>query len=462
MVHNVPSVKPTAEWSNDLTYSDDEDSIWDLLEQNYSSPEGQEPPLIDSFPPQDQLFHPLARESSYVSGISDEGSYLAYSVSSVPGEEEPTTYSSYGSVMEDPFKKPNFRHAPSLVDRKKHNLPAQQYLLGKEDRDAIPSIECHISSNNQRRLLSPLPTHHEESPLTAATATDVTISPIEEQESVQNINKQKRLKKIRKAAKAREAEVQRVRGVEQPLVWNDGVYGAIFLLQFTMVTIGALVFGPEALSDDMSGKSFDNGDYNPFEGLESDDIIITASPAAESGIEDLREEQVENYVNVVQLVSIACGYASLCSLLALGFMTMLSKNILHVMLMFAISASMICTVVGVVMSRGLVIPAAGGVALVCSLIYSVITWHRIPFAATNLNVALRGMRSMLDIPLLGFGALSVSFLWTIWCICSFVGVFDFLTESEQISDDWLIVVTICYLLSYYWTIQVIKVRVVCC
>ncbi|KAL7514016.1 hypothetical protein ACHAXN_011255 [Cyclotella atomus] len=467
------AVPKAADWINDLTYSDDEnDSIWDLLEQNYSSPEGQEPPssLNDSFPPQDTLFHPLARGESYLSAMSDEGSYLAFSVSTTPGEEERanSNFLSYGSI-EDPFKKPGFRHAPSLVDRKKH-VPIQQSLPRPKE---ISPTNINSNINNHYRLHSPLPTHHEESPLTSATATDVTVSPateeekrriesILEKEAKQKSRRHKRLKKIRKAAEAREAEVQRVRGVEQPFGGrNDKLFGGIFVMQFVMVAVGALVFGLGALSDDMSGRFERENDYNPFAGLETDDIII--SSAIPDGVfnEELEGHGAEvvstishiDYVNVIQLVTIASGYASLCSLLALGFMMMLSMNILHVMLIFAISASMVCTILGMVISYGWIIPIVGAASLVLSSIYTLVVWDRIHLASTNLRVALKCMKRTLDIPLVGVGALLVSFFWTIWCICSFVGVFDFLSDCEQLSDDWMVVVIIFYILTYCWTIQ---------
>ena len=468
--HTIPTA---VDWINDLTYSDDEnDSFWDLLERNdYSSPEGQEPDLaaLAALPevPQDQLFHPLARGDSC---ISDEGSYLAYSVSTVPGEEERANSCSYGSFgsFDDTFKKPGFRVAPSLVE--KRHMPVQQASLSRprEEINKFPN-----KMQQQYRLLTPIPLPTlEESPLTSATATDCTISPptaastpqhaeekeriglILEEQAKKKLRRHKRLKKIKKAAEAREAAVQSVRGTIQPDEWRDVIFSGIFVLQFLLVGIGALIFGPGALRDEMYPVQVK--DYNPFAGLQSDDIIISFVPQQEV------EEEIEtishiDYVNVIQLVTIASGYASLCSLLALGFMMMLSKNILHIMLIFTVGVSFVCTVLGMTLSQGWGIPIAGMGVLGTSFVYTVVVWDRIPFAATNLSVALKGMRSTLDIPFLGVCLLAVSFIWTIWWICSFVGVFDFLSDTEELSDDWMFVVIVFYVFSYYWTMQVIKV-----
>jgi hypothetical protein len=161
---------------------------------------------------------------------------------------------------------------------------------------------------------------------------------------------------------------------------------------------------------------------------------------------------------VIQLVCITSGYASLCSLLALGFMMMLSKSLLHVTLIFTIVVSTAWALLGWAFSSYRFIPTIGILALTLSFVYTIVVWDRIPFAATNLSVALKGMRSTLDIPFTGICVLMVSFLWTIWWICAFVGVFDFLNDDAELSDGWMAVVVGFFLFSYYWTIQVIKVR----
>ena len=84
-------------------------------------------------------------------------------------------------------------------------------------------------------------------------------------------------------------------------------------------------------------------------------------------------------------------------------------------------------------------------------------WDRIAFAATNLSVALKGMRSTFDIPCVGYCVLAVTFLWTVWWIFALIGTLNFLSDDEEISDDLIYVVVAFFLFSYYWTFQVIKV-----
>ena len=357
--------------------------------------------------------------------------------------------------------------------------------------------------------ITPLPTMiTNESPVTSATATDATLSPngnddphsmdpgmdeeggpekeritkILSAEATKRLRRHKRLKRIKKAAQAREAAVQKVRGKEQDRhKCNDAIFAFIFLCQFLLVSMGALAFGPGALSDKIYGSLMGDadaingedvvGDYNPFAGLQTDDVIIMVNPLLDGNGGMMKKETFEEEVsdgishidsiNVMQLVCIASGYASLCSLLALGFMMMLSKSLLHATLIFTVGVCMTWTVLGMAFSSGWLIPVSGAVALALSFFYTVVVWDRISFAATNLSVALKGMRSTLDVPFVGLGVLGATFLWTVWWICAFIGTFDFLNDDEGLSNNWMSVVIVFFLFSYYWTFEVIKVSVCC-
>mmetsp|Transcript_24754 Transcript_24754/g.53400 ORF Transcript_24754/g.53400 Transcript_24754/m.53400 type:complete len:858 (+) Transcript_24754:443-3016(+) len=373
------------------------------------------------------------------------------------------------------------------------------------------SSRNHPSSNNSKAANNinscypptPLPSITNESPVTSATATDTDRSPVDNnatlspnydakyeeepekeritkilsEEATKRLRRHRRLKRIKKAAETREVAVQKVRGVEQEARCNDAIFAFIFLCQFLLVSMSALAFGPGALRDRIYGSLIDGNedegeenivDYNPFAALQTDDVVIIQNPlmaggGATSGIHKATWEgdvmdgiSHIDYVNVIQLVCIASGYASLCSLLALGFMMMLSKNLLHVTLIFTISVSLTWTVLGLAFSSSLIIPFMGAVALALSLFYTVVVWDRISFAAINLSVALKGMRSTLHIPFVGLCVLAVTFLWTNIWICAFIGTFDFLNDDEDLSNNWMSVVIVFFLFSHFWTFQVIK------
>jgi hypothetical protein len=318
-------------------------------------------------------------------------------------------------------------------------------------------------------------------------------------DAARRMRRHRRLARVRRAAEAREAAVREVRGTDQRGAGKgerrcrDAPWAFAFACQFLLVSMSALAFAPGALRDkvygplDPGGGGEDGtskmsggggtkggstiGDRNPFAGLQTDDVIIldggTAGGKKSRGgghgadrtfdYEDAGISRID-YVNVIQLVCIASGYACLCSLLALGFMMMLSSNLIHSTLIFTIAVSLIWTILGLAYgSRYVVIPVSGAVSLTLSFLYTVVVWDRISFAATNLSVALKGMREMLVIVFVGLCVLAMTFMWTIWWMCAFIGTFNFLNDDEGLSNDWMSVVVAFYFFSYYWTFQVIKV-----
>jgi hypothetical protein len=575
---------------NDLTYSDDEEGVeWREAEQSFgegshtSSPDtaallneihkamlpthetpfnyNDEEDDDATSQPQEQLhlIHPLAHYDSFRNSEGDEGSQLAYSITSSVMSNSPNT-NNYGSLepaapyFDDNNNSNNnnntaksaaviFRSPPNVFHSSRSNdLPPPvissvssyamppQYLKPKlhqqlrVEKVVVPTPSINNRFRQQSKFskvkhnmhkfyhpITPLPSITNDSPSTSATATDTTESPIPNDnnfvgmppcpppprplppggeclsdDATKRLRRHRRLRRIKKVAEAREAMVQKVRGVEQQQSSSsssckDSIFAYSFLCQFLLVSMSALAFGSgalwdmihESLSMDHSVNSEDDGEggssnANPFAGLETDDVIITdggigvggrkgggsggsGAITVTDGISDI------DFINVIQLVCIASGYACLCSLLSLGFMMMLSKNTLHVMLMFTIAVCLVWTIMGLAFSPHWITPILGASASTLSIVYTIVVWDRIAFAATNLSVALKGMRSRFDIPCVGFCVLAITFLWTVWWIFALIGTLNFLSDDEDISDGLIYVVVAFFLFSYYWTFQVIKV-----
>ena len=495
---------------NDLTYSDDEsddDFELEIGSSDKVSPETQA--LLDQiqnsilFPAQEpnreesHLVHPLARGESLQSGELDEHSFLAYSLSTAGGGEDERALSvSYGSTTSDSalfdlkpknssaviFRPPStvfdppIRSPSPLPDISENMEVSESESSGAQEIRSVPQIGTTV--HGQPHSVQPgLGYQHtprqpqqnsSESPATSATVDSPPDSPKGRENGQTHFEKErkrlrrhKRLIRIRKAAEARENAVREVRGVDQaPTSCNDAVFAFMFLCQFLLVAMSALAFLPSALQSpqgtDVSG---DVGDFNPFEGLQVDDIIIMdEAREVKAPAEDRLVSHID-YINVIQLAFIACGYAVLCSLLTLGFMVMLSKNLLQVALVFTILASVAWTAIGLYLKSHWLISMMGMAFMVWSCVYTLVSWDRIPFAATNLSVALMGMRSTLDILLLGMCIVTSMFLYTVMWLCAAIGTYDYISDEESLSNDWLSVIVVLFGFSYVWTFQVIKVRV---
>jgi hypothetical protein len=462
---------------NDLTYSDDEE-----LEDLQSSPTYSPHQFFQDMQQQQhrKLMHPLAR--SY----SDDESCLQFSISTALLDDHASCYGSVNAVV--------FRPSTPVFDSPERQLARspqreQQPLLRPIPH--LPPLRRQAENFNPNRYtkgnkktttsyvqipVSPFP-NSDESPQTSVTvATQSPSSNNMEKGSFdlalnredKKRRRERRLKRIRKAAEARDAAVQKVRGVQQESC-NDTLFAFLFVCQLLLVSMAALAFGPAAVHHRLTGAVADRqvveNDYNPFAGLQSDDIIVAGMYEHSKGGGDVSidltgygsERIYIDYVNVIQLVCVASGYASFSSIFALGFMMMLSRNLLQAILIFTVVVCLLWSMLGLALSHYLFIPAIGIFALAMSASYTWVIWDRIPFAATNLSVALKGMRETLDIPLLGVCNLVATFAWTICWICAFFGALDYLWNEEELSNDWMVVVVIFFVFSYYWTTQVIKV-----
>jgi len=462
---------------NDLTYSDDDD-----LDDLHSSPSSESPPQyqFQGIPQQKQrkLIHPLARPHSdnHHHQQTDDESCLQYSISTTLLDDQSRASSCYGSVNAVVFRSPapvfdSPEKPPERSPRREH-----QPLLPPSLRRQVEHPHPNRSSKGNYMPTPPASPFRssEESPQTSVTEATQSSSKISEKSrSVvledKKRRRERRLKRIRKAAEARDAAVQKVRGVQQEDC-NDSLFAFLFLCQFLLVSMAAMAFGPAAIHDRLTGAMADQEgmehDYNPFAGLQSDDIIVNGlyePPKSDGGdvggdLAGRGDERISyiDYVNVIQLICVASGYASISAIFALGFMMMISRNLLQAILIFTVVVCLLWSVLGLTLSNNFFIPVVGFLSLIISACYTWVVWDRIPFAATNLSVALKGMRRTLDIPLLGVCNLVATFAWTICWICAFFGASDYLWNEEELSNDWMVVVVLFFFFSYYWTTQVIK------
>jgi len=201
---------------------------------------------------------------------------------------------------------------------------------------------------------------------------------------------------------------------------------------------------------------------NPYM-VDNDDPFSSGSPLPNdnsSPISIWAKDIYVDYANAVQLSCITGLYATVLSALAIGMMMILSSAFIPTVLCGTV---VICVVFGTIMmalSPYTVLPVLGLAALAISLAYSVVVWDRIPFATTNLNTALAGMKSSADILLIGFAMMVVAFLWTITWMIAFLGIYDhYLDNAEhELSKNITSVglsVSLGMFISYAWTFHVI-------
>eukprot|EP00977_Amphora_coffeiformis_P020394 scaffold8210_cov175-Amphora_coffeaeformis.AAC.2 len=314
--------------------------------------------------------------------------------------------------------------------------------------------------------------------------------PLTNKERSKRQRKQKRqMQKIQKRLKeqaARERAVSRVRGQPQEVTqWQDAIWACLFLIQLVTVVLIALRFGFGVISF----KEYKNLFWDQRGGrmlsesvVESTEIAKNASlsdilfniPEAPPSTHDTSAANTStgvdsslftiDYKNVLALTFFTGLYACVLAYLSFGFMLIISRSLIQIMLIISIVVSLGWGLIGLSLDPYGLIADMGFGAFLVTLGYTMFSWNRIPFSATNLYTALCAMRCTADITILGLMSLVVAFGWCLlWCT-AFVGVVNSFNNSDCDKNDKCsahvseghIPILLLFLFSFHWTTMVIK------
>jgi len=304
----------------------------------------------------------------------------------------------------------------------------------------------------------------------------------------------KRIQKKIDIAEARENMVQRIIrcGHEDALEWSmhvpqtirglsraagffpneeshlhDLPFAIIFLMQLCAVIYLAISFaGETVLSGPAAAQAASDFDSQPFDisNIYSDDPFSDgrAPNMGGSPLENWAQDIHVDYSNAFELSCITALYATSLSALSIGMMMILGKALIPTVLCFSVIICIAFATIGSVLTPYSCIPIVGLLVLLLMLGYSIVVWERIPFAATNLNTALCGIKSSADVLLVSFVMMVAAFTWTIGWAIAFLGVFDhYLDKNSEYgvnnSVTWsgvLVYLGMC--ISYIWTINVMN------
>ena len=171
-----------------------------------------------------------------------------------------------------------------------------------------------------------------------------------------------------------------------------------------------------------------------------------------------------DYKNVLAITFFSGFYACILSYISFGFMLILARSLILIMLIFSILVALAWGIIGLTADPYGIISVMGFAALLSTLGYTMYSWNRIPFAATNLYTALTAMRCTADITILGLVSLVVAFGWCLLWSMAFVGVVNNFNHHDCSTKDVChahinnnhIPLYLLFLLSFHWTNMVIK------
>lgn len=171
-----------------------------------------------------------------------------------------------------------------------------------------------------------------------------------------------------------------------------------------------------------------------------------------------------DYKNVLAIIFFAGFYACILSYISFGFMLILARSLIVIMLIFSIIVSLAWGLIGLTADPYGIISVTGFAALLSTLGYTMYSWNRIPFAATNLYTALAAMQSTADITIVGLISLIVAFGWCLMWSTAVIGIVNNYNDKDCDIKDACeahvnrhhVPLYLFFLLSFHWTTMVIK------
>ena len=191
-------------------------------------------------------------------------------------------------------------------------------------------------------------------------------------------------------------------------------------------------------------------------------------PAAIAGTKDADEsynhdddfEDVE-FSGMLALLAVSSAAGMVALVAALSFMIQFASHLVQISLISSIVMSLMFAV-AFLLKGFLFLSILYFLSFAIATCYSIAVWRRIPFSAANLSTALTAVKSNIGITILAFGMMLVLVIWSVLWTLSYYGIYMHATQGctdDQCREDknpLAGIVGFMFLLSFYWTSEVIK------
>jgi hypothetical protein len=188
---------------------------------------------------------------------------------------------------------------------------------------------------------------------------------------------------------------------------------------------------------------------------------VTSSVFPRDTTESRALEENGEMAGISFLVAITFLIGSILSTFSLAFMMKYAAGLIKFGLIFNIIAMGLMALAGL-LSGALGMAMMGGFGMAFSAYYACKVWARIPFAASNLITASTSVKSNFGLSFFAYTSLFFLLAWSIlWAVAftSTVSVIYGCDGDGQCESQPNGFVIFLFLVSYFWSHQVIKVRV---
>ena len=240
---------------------------------------------------------------------------------------------------------------------------------------------------------------------------------------------------------------------------NDAFFALLFYLHLGVIAWTTVTFAPQFYSTIATSSNSSGGTGNSR-------LLISRRAnlpsrwlqEAETGESSSSEMANLDLNQILLILGISGVVGLLMSSFALSFMMTCAKPLIKVALWFNIIAHALFALMALVVGA---IP----IAILCLILFGVscyyayAVWDRIPFAAANMVTAITAVRANLGVSIYAYLSVVLTFGWSIWWSVSFVATVFVVSgcnaESGECETEPNGLLVFLFLISYFWSIQVI-------
>lgn len=171
------------------------------------------------------------------------------------------------------------------------------------------------------------------------------------------------------------------------------------------------------------------------------------------------EDSADLDMSTILTILLTAGIAGF-SLSTLAMSLMMAAPVTMIKIALALNlvvTAAVCVFAMVVGAVGVAIVA--GIGLLLTIYYTYVFWKRIPFAASTLVTALTAVKCNMGLAFFAYNNLLLNFLWALWWTIAVVATFYVLGDCNAegyCENEIQRPLVFLFLLSFYWTAQIIK------
>ena len=257
-----------------------------------------------------------------------------------------------------------------------------------------------------------------------------------------------------------EKEIPIPRGELQPKACRDIFFAIAFYAHLLGIGIATIKFSPSVLSDmtdQYANRRFLWETLDGFSWWQSESYEDTIIDQRYLGEGDHENDELE--MKTIWAILVVSGMSGFfVSSLAMSLMMAIPTSIIKIALFFNLLVTIgVC--ITAILVGAISVAVVAGIGLVFTVYFTYVVWKRIPFAASTLVTALTAVKCNIGLAFFAYNNLLVTFLWSLWwsiaCLATFYVLGDCNAEfyCENEINGFLLFL---FLVSFYWTTQVIK------